>query len=50
MTLMLTINGYGLVNIKVKHDVTNEFELITGIDNVLDKSFTTTIPVKTLCY
>ncbi len=40
--------GYAVVNMKVKHDVTNAFELTAGIDNVLDKTFATTNTYKDL--
>jgi len=42
------ISGYGVVNMKVKHDVTNAFELAVGIDNVFDKTFATTNTYKDL--
>ena len=36
------ISGYGVVNMKIRHDVTNAFELTAGIDNVFDRTFATT--------
>jgi len=42
------ISGYGVVNMKLKHDVTNAFELTAGIDNVFDKTFSTTNTYKDL--
>lgn len=33
------ISGYGVVNVKVKHDVTKSFEVTAGVDNLLDKTF-----------
>jgi len=33
---------------KLKHDVTNAFELTAGIDNVFDKTFSTTNTYKDL--
>jgi iron complex outermembrane receptor protein len=40
--------GYAVVNLKVKHDVTGNFELTAGVDNLLDKTFTTTNTYKDL--
>ena len=40
--------GYGVVNMKVKHDVTKAFELTAGVDNVLDRAYTTTNTYKDL--
>jgi len=42
------ISGYGVVNMKVKHDVTNDVELAAGIDNVFDKTYATTNTYKDL--
>jgi len=42
------ISGYGVVNMKVKHDITNDVELAAGIDNVFDKTFATTNTYKDL--
>ncbi len=33
------IPGYGVVNLKITHNFTNNFELTAGIDNLLDKSY-----------
>jgi len=42
------ISGYGVINMKVKHDITKTFELTAGIDNVFDKTFATTNTYKDL--
>ena len=42
------MKGYGVVNMKVKHDVTKNFELTAGVDNLLDKTYTTTNTYKDL--
>jgi len=42
------MSGYGVVNMKVMHDVTNTIELTAGIDNVFDKTFATTNTYKDL--
>jgi len=42
------IKGYGVVNMKIKHDITKDFELTAGIDNVLDKTFAATNTYKDL--
>ena len=33
------VSGYGVMNLKVTHNVTNDFEITAGIDNVFDKTF-----------
>jgi iron complex outermembrane recepter protein len=33
------LSGYGVVNAKVKHNVTKNFELTAGVDNIFDKTF-----------
>lgn len=43
-----SMSGYGVVNLKVKHNVTGNFELTAGIDNVLDRTFATTNTYKDL--
>jgi iron complex outermembrane receptor protein len=40
--------GYGIINLKVRHDVTRSFELTAGIDNVLDKTYAVTNTYKDL--
>jgi len=42
------ISGYGIVNVKVKHDVTKSFELTAGIDNITDKTYAVTNTYKDL--
>ena len=42
------ISGYGVVNVKLKHDVTKSFELTAGIDNIADKTYATTNTYKDL--
>ncbi len=42
------IAGYGVVNLKVKHDVANNFELTAGVDNLFDKTYATTNTYKDL--
>jgi iron complex outermembrane receptor protein len=42
------ISGYGVVNVKIKHDVTKSFELTAGIDNIADKTYATTNTYKDL--
>lgn len=42
------ISGYGVVNLKIKHDITNAFELTAGVDNVFDKTYATTNTYKDL--
>lgn len=42
------ISGYGIVNVKVKHDVTKSFELTAGIDNITDKTHAVTNTYKDL--
>jgi iron complex outermembrane receptor protein len=33
------LSGYGVINVKVKHDVTKNFELTAGVDNITDKTY-----------
>lgn len=33
------ISGYGVVNIKLRHQLTRRFEITAGIDNLLDKTY-----------
>lgn len=33
------ISGYGIINVKVRHAVTKQFELIAGINNIADKTY-----------
>ncbi len=33
------IPGYGVMNLKVVHNVSNEFEITAGVDNVFDKTY-----------
>lgn len=33
------LSGYGIVNVKVRHDVTKSFELTAGVDNIMDKTY-----------
>jgi iron complex outermembrane receptor protein len=42
------ISGYGVVNLKVKHDVTKNFELTAGVDNLMDKTYAVTNTYKDL--
>ena len=42
------ISGYGIVNAKIKHDVTDAFELTAGVDNIFDKTYATTNTYKDL--
>jgi iron complex outermembrane recepter protein len=42
------ISGYGVVNARIKHDVTSAFELTAGVDNVFDKTYATTNTYKDL--
>jgi iron complex outermembrane receptor protein len=42
------LSGYGVVNMKVKHDIAKSFELTAGIDNVLDKTYAATNTYKDL--
>jgi iron complex outermembrane recepter protein len=42
------ISGYGVVNAKIKHDVTEAFELTAGVDNIFDKTYATTNTYKDL--
>ena len=42
------ISGYGVVNVKIKHNVTRAFELTAGVDNVFDKTYATTNTYKDL--
>lgn len=42
------IAGYGVVNLKVKHDVTKDIELTAGIDNLFDKTYAVTNTYKDL--
>ena len=43
-----SLSGYGVVNMKIKHDVTKQFELTAGVDNVMNKTFATTNTYKDL--
>ena len=36
------ISGYGVVNVRLRHNVTKVFELTAGIDNVLNKTYAVT--------
>lgn len=36
------INGYGVINLKVKHGVSQNIELTFGIDNIFDKTYAVT--------
>ena len=40
--------GYGIVNVRVRHDVTKSFELTAGIDNIMDKTYAVTNTYKDL--
>jgi iron complex outermembrane receptor protein len=40
--------GYGVVNVRVRHDVTKSFELTAGIDNIMDKTYAVTNTYKDL--
>ncbi|MCG6938401.1 MAG: TonB-dependent receptor [Gammaproteobacteria bacterium] len=42
------ISGYGVVNVRLKHNVTRAFELTAGIDNILDKTYAVTNTYKDL--
>lgn len=42
------ISGYGVVNLKVKHQLNRAFEFTVGIDNVLDKTYAVTNTYKDL--
>jgi iron complex outermembrane receptor protein len=42
------ISGYGIVNIKVRHYVTQSLELTAGIDNITDKTYAVTNTYKDL--
>lgn len=42
------LSGYGVINMKVKHDITRAIELTAGIDNVFDKTYITTNTYKDL--
>jgi len=42
------ISGYGVVNAKIKHDVTGAFELTAGVDNLFDRTYATTNTYKDL--
>jgi iron complex outermembrane recepter protein len=42
------ISGYGIVNLKVRHDVTRSFEVTAGVDNVLNKTYAVTNTYKDL--
>lgn len=42
------ISGYGVINVRVKHDVTKNFELTAGVDNLLDKTYAVTNTYKDL--
>ena len=42
------LSGYGIINLKVRHDITRSFELTAGVDNVLDKTYAVTNTYKDL--
>jgi iron complex outermembrane receptor protein len=42
------ISGYGIVNLKVRHYLTQSFELTAGIDNIMDKTYAVTNTYKDL--
>lgn len=42
------ISGYGVINMKVKHNVSRNFELTAGIDNVFDRTYVATNTYKDL--
>ncbi len=33
------LSGYGVINAKIKHDVTKQFELTAGVDNITNKTY-----------
>ena len=42
------LSGYCVVNMKITHDVTRDFELTAGVDNLLDKTYAATNTYKDL--
>lgn len=42
------LSGYGVINVKIKHDVTRNFELTAGVDNIADKTYAVTNTYKDL--
>jgi len=42
------LSGYGVVNMRIKHDVTRSFELVAGVDNIADKTYAVTNTYKDL--
>jgi len=45
---MQALNGYTLVNLRVKHELSRHFDITAGVDNVFDKTYAVTNTYKDL--
>ena len=44
------LGGYSIVNTKYNHQVTKNFDITLGIDNILDKTYTSTNTYNDIVY